>query len=84
MAINKDVDIDLAIEQLNLNHNMYCVQPSFVFNKPYNVGNYHLRNMKIVDNSDVVVAFCKGKLTNGTRSAINYCIKKEKKFIIID
>ena len=44
----------------------------------------HLRNMKIVDNSDVVVAFCKGKLTNGTRSAINYCIKKEKKFIIID
>ena len=25
MAINKDVDIDLAIEQLNLNHNMYAL-----------------------------------------------------------
>ena len=25
MAINKDVDIDLAIEQLNLNHNMYSL-----------------------------------------------------------
>ena len=28
MAINKDVDIDLAIEQLNLNHNMYSLDKS--------------------------------------------------------
>tara|TARA_Y100000361_G_C11108260_1_gene316099 strand:+ start:429 stop:827 length:399 start_codon:yes stop_codon:yes gene_type:complete len=85
----KNFSLEMAVDYgeyppVHENHNMYCVQPSFVFNKPYNVGNYHLRNMKIVDNSDVVVAFCKGKLTNGTRSAINYCIKKEKKFIIID
>lgn len=64
-------------------HNMHCALDKFYYNKPYNVGNYHGRNKKIVEYSDYVIAFVPTDITNGTRSAIRYAEELEKKFVII-
>ena len=64
-------------------HNMHCVLDKFYYNKPYNVGNYHGRNKKLVDYSDMVIAFVPKEVTNGTRSAIRYAEELGKKFVII-
>ena len=64
-------------------HNMHCVLDKFYYNKPYNVGNYHGRNKKIVEYSDMIIAFVPTDLTNGTASAIRYAKDLEKNFVII-
>lgn len=64
-------------------HNMHCVLERFFYGKPYNVGNYHSRNKKLVEHSDMVIAFVPTNVTNGTRSAIKYAEELEKKFVII-
>tara|TARA_B100001564_G_scaffold334175_1_gene322460 strand:- start:617 stop:1027 length:411 start_codon:yes stop_codon:yes gene_type:complete len=64
-------------------HNMHCVLDKFYYNKPYNVGNYHGRNKKIVEYSDMIIAFVPTDLTNGTASAIKYAKDLEKNFVII-
>ena len=54
-------------------------------NKPFYKSNYHKRNEEIAKYSDKVVAFCpEGKVTKGTGSALKYCEKNKKKYIIID
>ena len=62
---------------------MHCVLERFFYGKPYNVGNYHSRNKKLVEHSDMVIAFVPTNVTNGTRSAIKYAEELEKKFVII-
>ena len=64
-------------------HNMYCVLDSFHYNRPYNVGNYHSRNKKLVEYSDMIVAFVPTNVTNGTKSALKYAEELEKSFVII-
>ena len=64
-------------------YNIHCVLERFFYGKPYNVGNYHSRNKKLVEHSDIVVAFVPKEVTNGTRSAIKYAEELEKKFVII-
>ena len=64
-------------------HNMYCVLDSFHYNRPYNVGNYHSRNKKLVEYSDMIVAFVPMNVTNGTKSALKYAEELEKNFVII-
>mgnify|MGYP001229896227 CR=1 FL=1 len=64
-------------------HNMHCVLDKFYYGKPYNVGNYHGRNKKIVEYSDMIIAFVPTDLTNGTASAIRYAKDLEKNFVII-
>ena len=64
-------------------YNMHCVLERFFYSKPYNVGNYHSRNKKLVEHSDMVIAFVPKEVTNGTRSAIKYAEELEKKFVII-
>ena len=64
-------------------YNMHCVLERFFYGKPYNVGNYHSRNKKLVEHSDMVIAFVPTNVTNGTRSAIKYAEELEKKFVII-
>ena len=64
-------------------HNMYCVLDSFHYNSPYNVGNYHSRNKKLVEYSDMIVAFVPTNVTNGTKSALKYAEELEKNFVII-
>ena len=64
-------------------HNMYCVLDSFHYNRPYNVGNYHSRNKKLVEYSDMIVAFVPTNVTNGTKSALKYAEELEKNFVII-
>ena len=65
-------------------HNQHCVMEAYNYGKPYNVGYYHKRNKDLVKYSDKVVAFCKeGEITNGTRSALEYCKKINKKFVIL-
>ena len=54
------------------------------YGKPYNVGYYHKRNKDLVKYSDKVVAFIKDDIiTNGTKSALEYCKKINKKFVIL-
>ena len=49
-----------------------------------NVGYYHKRNKDLVNYSDKVVAFIKDDIiTNGTKSALEYCKKINKKFVIL-
>ncbi len=68
----------------HLPHNMHCVMEAYNYGKPYNVGYYHKRNKDLVKYSDKVVAFCKdGEVTNGTKSALEYCKKINKKFVIL-
>jgi hypothetical protein len=56
-------------------HNMYCVMEAY----------YHKRNKDLVKYSDKVVAFVKdGEITNGTKSALEYCEKINKKYVILD
>ena len=64
-------------------YNMHCVLERFFYGKPYNVVNYHSRNKKLVEHSDMVIAFVPTNVTNGTRSAIKYAEELEKKFVII-
>ena len=65
-------------------HNMHCVMEAYNYGKPYNVGYYHKRNKDLVKYSDKVVAFCKeGIITNGTKSALEYCKIINKKFVIL-
>ena len=64
-------------------HNMYCVLDSFHYNRPYNVGNYHSRNKKLVEYSDMIVAFVPTNVTNGTKSALKYAEELEKNFVTI-
>ena len=66
-------------------HNMHCVMEAYNYGKPYGVGYYHKRNKDMVKYSDKVVAFCKdGEITNGTKSALEYCEKINKKYVILD
>ena len=45
---------------------------------------YHKRNKDLVKYSDKVVAFIKDDvITNGTKSALEYCKKINKKFVIL-
>jgi len=65
-------------------HNMHCVMEAYNYGKPYNVGYYHKRNKDLVKYSDKVVAFVKDDIiTNGTKSALEYCKKNNKKFVIL-
>jgi len=64
-------------------YNIHCVLERFFYGKPYNVGNYHSRNKKLVEHSDMVIAFVPTNVTNGTRSALKYAEELEKKFVII-
>ena len=64
-------------------YKMHRVLERFFYGKPYNVGNYHSRNKKLVEHSDMVIAFVPTNVTNGTRSAIKYAEELEKKFVII-
>ena len=66
-------------------HNMHCVMEAYNYGKPYGVGYFHKRNKDLVKYSDRVVAFCKdGEITNGTKSALEYCEKINKKYVILD
>ena len=66
-------------------HNMYCVMEAYNYGKPYAVGYYHKRNKYVGKDADKVVAFVKdGKITNGTKSALEYCEKINKKYVILD
>ena len=66
-------------------HNIHCVNGPYKYNKPFYKSNYHKRNEEIAKYSDKVVAFCpEGKVTKGTGSALKYCEKNKKKYIIID
>ena len=65
-------------------HNIHCVMEAYNYGKPYNVGYYHKRNKDLVKYSDKVVAFIKDDIiTNGTKSALEYCKKINKKFVIL-
>ena len=65
-------------------HNIHCVLEAYNYGKPYNVGYYHKRNKDLVNYSDKVVAFIKDDvITNGTKSALEYCKKINKKFVIL-
>ena len=65
-------------------HNIHCVLEPYNYGKPYNVGYYHKRNKDLVKYSDKVVAFIKDDvITNGTKSALEYCKKINKKFVIL-
>ena len=58
---------------------------AYNYGKPYGVGYYHKRNKDMVKYSDKVVAFVKdGEITNGTKSALEYCEKINKKYVILD
>ena len=68
----------------HLSHNQHCVLEAYNYGKPYNVGYYHKRNKDLVKYSDKVVAFIKDDvITNGTKSALEYCKKINKKFVIL-
>ena len=65
-------------------HNQHCVLEAYNYGKPYNVGYYHKRNKDLVKYSDKLVAFIKDDIiTNGTKSALEYCKKINKKFVIL-
>jgi hypothetical protein len=65
-------------------HNQHCVMEAYNYGKPYGVGYYHKRNKDLVKYSDKVVAFVKDDIiTNGTKSALEYCKKIDKKFVIL-
>tara|TARA_A100001201_G_scaffold129531_1_gene114959 strand:+ start:228 stop:638 length:411 start_codon:yes stop_codon:yes gene_type:complete len=79
-----DFDLDYhEFPPFHESHNMHCVLDKFYYGKPYNVGNYHGRNKKLVEYSDMVIAFVPTNVTNGTRSAIRYAEELGKKFVII-
>ena len=80
------LDFDLEYHEFppyHDSHNMHCVLDKFFYSKPYNVGNYHSRNKKLVEHSDMVVAFVPTNVTNGTKSALKYAKELGKKFVII-
>lgn len=52
------------------------------FSKGYDVGQYHKRNAKIVDEADKVIAFWDGKST-GTHNVIMKAIEKRKNLEIV-
>ena len=52
------------------------------FSKGYDVKQYHLRNDKIIDEADKVIAFWDGK-SKGTKSVIEKCLAKKKDVEII-
>jgi len=65
-------------------HNQHCIMEAYNYGKEYNVGYYHKRNKDLVKYSDKVVAFIKDDIiTNGTKSALEYCEKNNKKFVIL-
>lgn len=65
-------------------HNIHCVLEAYNYGKPYGVGYYHKRNKDLVNYSDKVVAFIKDDIiSNGTKSALEYCKKINKKFVIL-
>jgi hypothetical protein len=67
-------------------HNIHCIHGAFRYGKPYNVGYYHKRNKEIVEYSDYVSAFVSNpeRISRGTGSALEYCRKNNKKFVILD
>ena len=89
--ILKDVDVDNIIsggargidkcaesfaDENNINK--IIVRPD----NPSNKFDYIKRNWKIVDMSDIIIAFWDGK-SKGTKSVIDYCEKKNSRIIVI-
>ena len=61
-------------------YNQHCVLESYKYGRPYAAWHYHDRNKKIVEYSDVVVAFIPKNITSkGTESTLKEAQKKEKK-----
>ena len=67
-------------------HNIHCILPKHRYGLPYGgKWAYHKRNEQIAKYCDRLVAFCyEGKVSKGTKSALKFCERNKKKYIIID
>tara|TARA_Y100000034_G_C6703109_1_gene310195 strand:+ start:37 stop:438 length:402 start_codon:yes stop_codon:yes gene_type:complete len=81
------LEFDLQYEEYPPFHelyNLYCVLPEHLYEKPYRVSNYFVRNKQIAKNSDMIVAFIpEGTDSPGALSTIKYAKKFNKKALII-
>ena len=51
----------------------------------YDLHYYQIRNMKMVDNSDLVVAgFSENSQGEGTKSTVDYALKNKKPILVVD
>lgn len=54
------LELDVTYHEFPPRHytwNVFCVNPAYEYNKPYNVKNYYDRNTEIAEYSDVVFCF---------------------------
>lgn len=66
-------------------YNMYCPEQPYLYNKPYHVRNFFMRNKQIAMYSDKVVAFIpKGHVSNGTNNTLMWADKLGKPSVIIN
>lgn len=61
----------------------YCDKETLVSDKPYQAKHMQLRNMYMVDHSDMVIAVYDGYSKGGTRNCINYAQSKGKQITYV-
>ena len=65
--------------------NAYCPEPAFLYNQPYHVRYFFMRNRQIAEYSDRVFAFIpKGHVSNGTNNTLDWAKKLGKQSIVIN
>ena len=87
----KKAALDLNVEYIefppyHFEYNQYCQGngiPRYMYNKPYHVRYFFMRNAQIAEFSDFIVAFIpKGKKSNGTMDTVKKAEKLGKKVLI--
>ena len=69
--------IDNHVKSLCKTHGVPLIEYKPDFTNCYNVKQYHLRNDKIIEEADRVIAFWDGD-SKGTKSVIQKCLERKK------
>jgi uncharacterized phage-like protein YoqJ len=70
----KEEQKEKLIEQVNLAAGLIIIDPS----GGYNAQNYQIRNIRMIDDSNILIAFWVGQKRGGTFNAIKYALKSSK------
>lgn len=82
------MEFEIDYQEAKPNHfgwNHFCIEPAYMYNKPFKANNFYIRNTKLIKESDVILLFLSKDDTSPVmKDIIKQCVKKNKKLLIIE
>lgn len=81
------MEFEIDYGEIKPNHfswNHHCLEPAYMYDKPYKPNNYYIRNTKLIKEIDVMILFVtKEEVSPVLHDIMKQCDKKNKKLLII-